>query len=70
MTLQTEPGRRYFTESCKKITTHATITDRYIPSMFTITVIDGIFRRYFIESSEIFAAHATITDERFISDYR
>jgi hypothetical protein len=29
MALQTEPGRRYFTESCKTITTHATITDGY-----------------------------------------
>ena len=47
MVFQTETGRRYFTESCKKITIYATITDRYIPSMFTITIIDSIYLSVF-----------------------
>jgi hypothetical protein len=42
-----ENDRRYFTESCKTITTHATITDRYIPSVFTITITDGIYLSVF-----------------------
>jgi hypothetical protein len=57
-----ESSRRYFTESCKNITTHATITDGYIPSMFIVDITDEYIRRYFTESSEIFTAHATITD--------
>jgi len=36
-----ETGRRYFTESCKNITTDATITDGYILSVITITIADG-----------------------------
>jgi hypothetical protein len=35
-----EHSRRYFTESCKKITAHATITDDVIPSVFTIDITD------------------------------
>jgi hypothetical protein len=42
-----ETGRRYFTESCKTITTHATITDGYIPSVFTITITNGIYMSVF-----------------------
>jgi hypothetical protein len=52
-----EPSRRYFTESCKKITTHATITDGYIPSVFTVDITD-----------EIFTTHATITDGQSVGD--
>jgi hypothetical protein len=35
------PGRRYFTESCQTITTHAIFTDEIFPSVFTITITDG-----------------------------
>ena len=41
--LQMETGRRYFTESCNKITIHGTITDIYIPSVFTITITDILY---------------------------
>jgi len=41
--LQMKPGCRYFTKSCKQITTHATITDKYIPSVFTIAITDGLY---------------------------
>jgi len=41
MALHTEPDRRYFTESCKNITTHATITDENFSSVITITIADG-----------------------------
>ena len=41
MNFQTEPGRQYFSESYKTITTHATITAGYILSVITITIIDG-----------------------------
>ena len=34
-------GRRYFTESCQTITTHAIFTDGIFPSVFTITITDG-----------------------------
>jgi hypothetical protein len=47
MALQMEPDRQCFTESCKKITTHATITNGYIPSVFTITITDGIYASVF-----------------------
>jgi hypothetical protein len=43
MTLQTEPSRQYFTKSCKKITTHATITNGYIPLVFTIDITDETY---------------------------
>ena len=42
-----ENGCRYFTESCKTITTHATITNGYIPSVFTITITNGIYLSLF-----------------------
>ena len=42
-----ESGRRYFTESCITITTHATITDEYIPSGFTIIITDEIYPSVF-----------------------
>ena len=42
-----ETGRRYFTESCQTIITHATITNGYILSVITITIIDGIYLSVF-----------------------
>jgi len=68
MTLQMEPSRQYFTESCKKTTTHATITDKYIPLVFTVDITDGYIRQYCTESSEIFIAHATIINGQFVGD--
>jgi hypothetical protein len=65
-----EPSRWYFTKSCAKITTHATITDEYITSVFTVAITGGHIRWYFTESSKIFIAHATITDGKSIGDYR
>jgi hypothetical protein len=42
MTLLTNKFYQYFTESCQTITTHAIITDGNIPSVFTITITDGL----------------------------
>jgi len=47
MALPTEPVCRYFTESCQTITTYAIITDENIPSVFTITITDGIYLSVF-----------------------
>ena len=49
-----ETGRRYFTESCKTITTHATITDGIYPSVFTITITNRYIYQYLIEFSNIY----------------
>jgi len=65
-----EPSRWYFTKSCAKITTHATITDEISSSVFTVAITDGHIRRYCTESFEIFTDHATITDGKSVGDYR
>ena len=54
MAFQMETGCRYFTESCQTITTHATITDRIYPSMFTITITNRYIYQYLIEFSNIY----------------
>jgi hypothetical protein len=48
MAFQTKTGCRYFTENCQIITTHATITDGYIP-LVSITITDGYICRYLTE---------------------
>jgi len=54
MAFQMETGCRYFTESCQTITTHATITDRIYPSVFTITITNRYIYQYLIEFSNIY----------------
>jgi hypothetical protein len=71
--LPTKNIRRYFTESCQIITSHAIITDGYITSVMPNDIqmdlpTDNI-RRCFTEGWQTITSHAIITYGLFVGNY-